>query len=270
MVEFEVSTTRIARGGFGEVFHGRFDGKNIAVKKQKSQHARTEIDFLKKVNHLNVVKYFGAKKDGAFTYIALELCALSLYDKLQSTEFRQGLPEHELVKAIADIMIGYECIRGLNIVHGDIKSKNILVDFAGNYKLADFGLSQIGNDDKQFRRFNGSYSYCHPMVFQVLNWERLYPNVPKPNRLVWPATAEIWSFGVLIFEMTDGSLPFVAASTPRMFQLISQKSNREICAYELPNGQIGRGESFPSRQQSKFFVELTGLVADMLQVKHMF
>lgn len=240
---------------------------NIALKKQLRDDAYDEIDVLESLNHQNVVTYFGFKNEGIHTYMALELCASSLHDKLSTSEYCQGFPEHETIKCMLDFMCGYRYIRSMGIIHGDIKTKNILVDFDGNYKLADFGLSQYAEDDDELQYFCGSYSYCHPVLFEVLEWKNLHPLMSKPRGRSYPATAEVWSIAVLFFVIADGSLPFVANSSERMFHLISGKANGETCGYEIPNdGRIARGTYFPHRVRSDMFIELAGIVASMLEV----
>lgn len=213
-----------------------------------------------------MVQYLGYMNDDDQIHIliALELCAASLYDEIYSPTSK-AFPEYEIIKYMIDVINGYQFIRTLHIVHGDMKSKNVLVDSRGNYKLADFGLSQRAQDNGRFQRFVGSYSHCHPVIYEMMAWYNLYPNVLKPQRDC-PVTAEIWSIGVLLFEITNASLPFVANSRKVMLQLTAGKSDRETCGFELPDGRICRGVSFPNREQSDFFLQMAELVAYMLEV----
>lgn len=189
----------------------------MAVKRQKRRDAQIELGFLENFDHVNVVKCLGSKSNGKDIDIVLELCHSSLHDIIK--QHKSGFPEHELIKFMTDFLCGYGYLRDRDIAHLDIKAKNILIDFDGNYKIADFGLSEIAPNGTKLSQIAGSYDYCHPVLFEMLNWRKLYPKDKRPTGRTWPATVDIWSFGVLLFEMTNGSLPFKAKSHKTMLKV---------------------------------------------------
>lgn len=168
------------------------------------------------LDHKNVVKYLGSKQDGLYTFMALELCCYSLHEKLKK-DHPKGLPSYELIKMMTDFLLGYGHLRDREIIHGDVKSENILIDSHGNYKIADFGLAQNAPNGSQLSEIAGSLRHCHPVVFELLRWRYLHPKVRRPAR-TWPATIDIWSIGITFFEAANGTLPFKAKSDATMFK----------------------------------------------------
>lgn len=199
--------------------NGPRTGQKVAVKKQKTRDARDEIEFLRMLDHVNVVKFFGSKPCGlkrGYTLMALELCSRSLHDHLHRS-YPQGLPEFEIVQLISDFLHGYSHLIDRGVLHGDIKSANILVDLQGNYKIADFGLAQHMPENGKLSQISGSYDHCHPVIFEQLYWRIIHPQTSRPNNRMWPASIDIWSIAVTFFEAATGSLPFVADTTLMMY-----------------------------------------------------
>uniref|UniRef100_A0A3B5LK25 non-specific serine/threonine protein kinase n=1 Tax=Xiphophorus couchianus TaxID=32473 RepID=A0A3B5LK25_9TELE len=121
------------------VFRGRFDGRHIAVKRilpECFEVAEREVQLLRESDtHPNVIRYFCTERDRLFTYIAIELCAVTL----------QQVSTLDNITLLEQTMCGLSHLHSLNIVHRDLKPRNILLsgpNALGQVRalISDFGL----------------------------------------------------------------------------------------------------------------------------------
>lgn len=120
-------------------------------------------------------------------YLVLDYCGQG---SLQDLIFeRKYLSEQAVVNITEGILRGYGILEGSNILHRDLKPSNILIK-DNTIKLADFGLSKIlGDGGEMAQTMVGSPIYMSPEVLS---------NRPYNQK------ADIWSLGVLIYEMLFG------------------------------------------------------------------
>uniref|UniRef100_A0A8C6XTR9 non-specific serine/threonine protein kinase n=1 Tax=Naja naja TaxID=35670 RepID=A0A8C6XTR9_NAJNA len=138
----------LGRGAGGTfVFRGRFDGRDVAVKRLLPESVRLldrEVQLLRESDaHPNVVRYFCTEADGQFHYIALELCSATLQQYVDSPVFPgKGVDSLSL---LTQTMSGLAHLHSLSIAHRDLKPSNILIsapDRQGRVRavISDFGL----------------------------------------------------------------------------------------------------------------------------------
>ncbi|KAG9072093.1 hypothetical protein KI688_006317 [Linnemannia hyalina] len=103
-----------------------------------------EIDLLKKLNHANIVKYYGFEKTTEYLNIILEFCENGSLSSLCKNFGK--LPEHLGATYITQVLDGLIYLHDQGVIHRDIKGANILATKEGIVKLADFGVATLSND----------------------------------------------------------------------------------------------------------------------------
>ena len=116
--------------------------------------------------HQSVVRYFGFEEDANFMYLAIELCEVSLWSIFNEQsmfskrmQFKDILKQREFTKQLLE---GIKFLHSQQIVHGDLRPKNVLFDYDGLLKITDFGLAQkVSFEDD-------SFSWQHGMFLSVI------------------------------------------------------------------------------------------------------
>jgi serine/threonine protein kinase len=167
-------------------------GRDPAFAERFAREART----LGKLHHPNIVTVFEHGESGGFFYLLMEYVdGVNLRQAMRAGRFT---PEQALaiVPGICDAL---QAAHAQGIWHRDIKPENILLDRAGHVKIADFGIARIvGDPQRDFtltRTGNalGSAPYMAPEQHE------------KPHEV--DHRADIYSLGVVIYEMLTGELP---------------------------------------------------------------
>ncbi|XP_052142555.1 mitogen-activated protein kinase kinase kinase 1-like [Oryza glaberrima] len=192
----------LGSGSFGSVYEAiSDDGFFFAVKevslidqginaKQRIVQLEHEISLLSRLEHENIVQYFGTDKEDGKLYIFLELVTqgslAALYQKYR-------LQDSQVSAYTRQILIGLNYLHQRNVLHRDIKCANILVDSNGLVKLADFGLAKEMSILSQARSSKGTVYWMAPEVAKA-----------KPHG----PPADIWSLGCTVLEMLTGKVPY--------------------------------------------------------------
>uniref|UniRef100_A0A674EKW3 non-specific serine/threonine protein kinase n=1 Tax=Salmo trutta TaxID=8032 RepID=A0A674EKW3_SALTR len=151
-----------------------------------------ERDILAEVNHPFIVKLHYAFQTEGKLYLILDfLRGGDLFTRLSKEVM---FTEEDVKFYLAELALALDHLHSLGIIYRDLKPENILLDEEGHIKITDFGLSKEATDhDKRAYSFCGTIEYMAPEVV---------------NRRGHTQSADWWSFGVLMFEMLTGSLPF--------------------------------------------------------------
>lgn len=188
------------RGGFGEVYYAVSDaGKEVALK-LLTHDLDTELRGIRQclnLKHPNLVTIFDVRTDAeGDTWVVMEyVSGASLEDVLAA--FPMGLPLDEVRDWMAGILAGTEYLHGRGIVHRDLKPANIYRE-NGVVKIGDVGLSkQMGGTRRQHTEAVGTVYYMAPEVAKG----QYGPEV------------DVYSLGVMLYEMLTGRLPFDGETT---------------------------------------------------------
>ncbi|XP_057617314.1 ribosomal protein S6 kinase alpha-2 isoform X2 [Chionomys nivalis] len=207
----------LGQGSYGKVFlvrkvTGSDAGQLYAMKVLKKAtlkvrdrvRSKMERDILAEVNHPFIVKLHYAFQTEGKLYLILDfLRGGDLFTRLSKEVM---FTEEDVKFYLAELALALDHLHGLGIIYRDLKPENILLDEEGHIKITDFGLSKEAIDhDKRAYSFCGTIEYMAPEVV---------------NRRGHTQSADWWSFGVLMFEMLTGSLPFQGKDRKETMALI--------------------------------------------------
>ena len=204
-------------GSFGKVYEGKNNKtqEKVAIKviylKQlpKQTYYQTqlcnEIKSLKSLNHKNVLHFFEVINQNDNCYIITEFCEDgSLKEKITGV-----IPEQEALRIYLQLLDGFHELLKKNIIHRDLKPANILFQ-KKNCKLADFGFSRFVDDfnTSLLKSFVGSPLYMAPQILQNQKYS---------------TKCDVWSLGVILFEMIFGRTPWLGIDEKDLLNNILNK-----------------------------------------------
>lgn len=194
---------RIGTGGMAIVYKAKCHRLNrlVAIKILKSDLAQNE-EFRRRFNaesqavaqlsHPNIVSVYDVSRGGDMEYIVMEL--IDGITLKQYMEKRGQLNWRESLHFITQIMRGLSHAHSRGIIHRDIKPQNIMVLRDGSVKVADFGIACLANQGQTLtQEALGSVHY-------------ISPEQARGDRI--DARSDIYSAGVVLYEMLTGRLPF--------------------------------------------------------------
>ena len=193
----------IGSGGMANVYKARCHRLNrlVAVKILKSDLAdnadfrrrfRDESRAVAQLSHANIVSVYDVSTSGDTEYIVMEL--IDGITLKQYMERRGRMDWRESLHFITQIMRGLSHAHSRGIIHRDIKPQNIMVLRDGSVKVADFGIACLANANQTLtQEALGSVHY-------------ISPEQARGDRI--DARSDIYSAGVVLYEMLTGRLPF--------------------------------------------------------------
>ena len=176
---------------------------------------RREAETIALLNHPNICTIYDIDEHRGRAFIAME-CAAGV--NLKTYMARKSLETAELVDIALQITRALEAAHAKGIVHRDIKPGNIVVSPARQVKVLDFGLAKrFGRTETATLGTDGSTIPGRPMgTANYMAPERIL-QLPLDPR------SDLFSLGVVIFEMATGRLPFGAPSPPEIVTNVLEK-----------------------------------------------
>ena len=223
----------LGEGGMGEVYlaidqHAAHQvavkilARQLSTNPESLERFKREAETLRQLDHPNIVKFVDAfNYAGQYVIVMEYVPGGSLHDLL-----KQGpLPidrAHRIAVELCDALIRSH---HLNIIHRDLKPDNVLLDKDGKPKLADFGVARLEEGTRMTRTGTqvGTPYYMAPEAWGG-----------KPL----DAQADIWSLGIMLFEMLAGQVPF-NGDTP--LAVMSQVSTAPLPNIKKLRGDIPAG-----------------------------
>ena len=210
-----VKVKLIGSGSFGEAWlckprgAGKLPASEMVVAKimnlpgmstRDLQNAQCEVGCMGAVDHVNVVHLFESQVCGDELVLIVEFADagdLRRHIKLRHHE-KQYLSESEVMLLFLQILIAMEFVHSSSMLHRDLKTANILITSAGLAKIADFGFSKQYEDTVSSavaKTVCGTPYYMAP---------EMWKNARYSSR------AEVWSLGVILYELFALERPFVS------------------------------------------------------------
>ena len=207
---------KLGEGSFAKVYKGEYNGKPCAIKvfkedvlkKERLLESESGVEML--MRHKNIVQRYGLwydpHKDKAAASIVMELCDESLHDFIRKIRGKTFAKKHKLL-ILQDIARGMVYLHVHNIVHGDLRSNNVLLCHSEDQtvaKLADFDMARFLDPDSQ-RHFTTRFTkeeFLPPEVF-----DHKEPKDPKTKWARLTPKVDVFCFGELVLEMGCGTYP---------------------------------------------------------------
>jgi aurora kinase len=226
----------IAKGKFGDITLVTKGGKKYVMKrldkyillskKGMAKQAKNEVEIQYRLSKKSkyIVKLLDYFKDEDSIYMILEYCpGGNLFDKRQK-RFETRFTESEASYYIYQIAMALKHCHDNGVIHRDIKLENILITSEGYLKLADFGWSaQLKSSNDRRTTICGTLDYFSPEMI---------------NSVPYKFSTDIWSLGVVAYELIVGDVPFLSKTKQGTYKMISDY------AYKLPNFISNKGVSF--------------------------
>ncbi|KAI9116313.1 hypothetical protein K1719_012480 [Acacia pycnantha] len=204
----------LGSGTFGTVYHGKWRGTDVAIKRIKkicfsgrsSEQERLtlefwrEADILSKLHHPNVLAFYGVVQDGPGGTMAT-VTEYMVDGSLRHVLLRKDryLDRRKRLIIAMDAAFGMEYLHSKNIVHFDLKCDNLLVNLKDPVrpicKVGDFGLSKIKRNTLVSGGVRGTLPWMAP--------ELLNGSSNKVSEKV-----DVFSFGIVLWEILTGEEPY--------------------------------------------------------------
>src|SRR3954452_12385271 len=250
---------RLAVGGMAEVYLAVAEGlsgfeKRVVVKRLLPQHGREgelvamfldEARLVASLRHPNIGEVYDVGAEGSDYFFAMEHIPGRDVRDLLSARYGEPLPLAEALAVVTGVAEGLhhaheqrdEEGRLLDIVHRDVSPSNVLVSMSGQVKLIDFGVAKWGAQRTETRHgvLKGKCAYMSPEQCRAEPLDR---------------RSDVFSLGVLLYEITTGRRPFEGAND---FEVMTA---------------VVRGEPpAPSRRREGYPAELEVLIVQALAAR---
>jgi eukaryotic-like serine/threonine-protein kinase len=201
-------TDKIGEGGMGAVFRG-IDvmlEREVAVKMLRPELSqqpniverfRSEAVTLAKLNHPNIATLYSFVRQGDDFFMVMEFVRGETLDDLIR---RSGaMPVNKAIGLLCQALEGIDHAHRMGIVHRDVKPANMMMTESGTLKVMDFGIARVLGTARMTKQGNivGTIEYMSPE--QVRGQET-------------DARSDIYSLGILLYEMLTGRVPFSSDS----------------------------------------------------------
>jgi serine/threonine protein kinase len=213
----------LGQGGMGAVYKARQPklDRLIAVKVLPPEVARDaafaerfmrEAQSLARLNHPNIVTIYDFGEADGFYYFSMEYVdGKNVRELIEAGE----LPASTALKIVPQVCDALQYAHGEGVVHRDIKPENILLDRKGRVKIADFGLAKIVGLTPTYLTLTGSHQVMGTLYYMA-------PEQVRGSHVV-DHRADLYSLGVVFYEMLTGELPLGRFAPPSHKARVDQR-----------------------------------------------
>ncbi|KAJ7544459.1 hypothetical protein O6H91_09G079900 [Diphasiastrum complanatum] len=195
----------VGEGSFGKVYKGRrkYTGQTVAMKfilkhgksDKDIDNLRQEIEILRQLKHENIIEMLDAFESPQEFCVVTEFAQGELFEILEDDK---SLPEVRVQAIAKQLVQALHYLHSHRIIHRDMKPQNILIGAGGIVKLCDFGFARAMS--------------CNTMVLRSIKGTPLYMAPELVREQPYNHTADLWSLGVILYELYVGQPPFYTNS----------------------------------------------------------
>ena len=205
----------IGKGSFGTVYLAKYKNNQLcAIKiisknldKAKLDYLNTEIEIMKLVKHINIIRLYEIFNDNSNFYLVMEYCNGMDLKKYLTKNYKDcKLPEILCRNILKQLAEGMKYYNSKKIIHRDLKLENIMICFDKNQnfpqiKIIDFGISKLKeNEIDMAESIVGSPSNMDLIILEALE---------NCNKIEYGFEVDIWGFGIISYNLLFGSkMPF--------------------------------------------------------------
>ena len=225
----DIFPKQLGSGSFGRVFlvsHNEtkklfalkvIDKRKLLMSYGKLDIIYNEINIHSKLDHENIIKLYNFNEDNENINIIMEYAPNgNLYDLI--TKEKTGFSEYKAFEYFIQVVNAVYYLQNNNIIHRDIKPENILIGEDNKIKLCDFGWAkELSLENRS--TFCGTVEYMAPEIVGSENYDY---------------GVDIWSLGILLYELLYGHSPFKANNTKnvilniKLHELTYDDTNKKV------------------------------------------
>jgi serine/threonine protein kinase len=214
-------TAKLGEGGMGEVYRARDERldrevalkllpSRLAAEPERMERFRREAQMIASLSHPGIGAIYGLEEDQGTTFLVLELVE---GEDLSERLARGPLPIAEALHVAVQIATALEVAHERGIVHRDLKPSNVKLGADGNPRILDFGLAKIYTDTP----LDGPENTYSPTAIQATEAGMIlgtaaYMAPEQAQGEHVDKRADIWAFGVVLFEMLTGRRLFAGST----------------------------------------------------------
>jgi serine/threonine-protein kinase len=216
LIHYEISAD-LGKGGMGEVYQAKDTklGRDVAIKVLPEEFAldtdrvarfQREAKLLASLNHPNIAAIYGLEESDDTHFLVMELIeGDTLRDRIKSGP----IPVEEALKLALQMAEALEVAHEKGVIHRDLKPANIKVTPDGKVKVLDFGLAKayVGDQENLSPMDSPTLSIAGTQQGVILG-TAAYMSPEQARGKPVDKRADIWAFGVVLFEMLTGKAAF--------------------------------------------------------------
>lgn len=196
----------IGKGAFSHIYKGfrTVDHAVVAIKKVhrvvNMKYFHNEVELMKSISHPNIVQLYDIFQQNNYVFMIMEYCNggdLSRYIEKKTSKYDQ--------RYFHQILLAFEYLNQKGIIHRDIKPQNVLIH-KHTVKITDFGFAKsLEKAEDLHSTFCGSPLYMSPEILRRQNYS---------------AQSDLWSLGVLLYELMVKEHPYLVHTTQQLMNFV--------------------------------------------------